>query len=176
MAWTTPRTWTVGETPTAAVFNTHVRDNLNFLYSPPSCRVYNSANLSTTSGVSFTVTLNSERWDTDTMHDTGSNTERIKATTAGRYLFVAQIEFAANATGYRQLAIQHSAAAVNVALAVESGPTASLATVLNAATFYPMTATEYVYVVTHQTSGGALNVVYDAGSAPEFMAHWVGEG
>ena len=29
MAWTTPRTWTTGETVTAAIMNTHVRDNLN---------------------------------------------------------------------------------------------------------------------------------------------------
>lgn len=28
MAWTSPRTWTSGEVPTAAIFNTHVRDNL----------------------------------------------------------------------------------------------------------------------------------------------------
>ena len=27
MAWTTPRTWVSGEVPTAANFNTHVRDN-----------------------------------------------------------------------------------------------------------------------------------------------------
>ncbi len=29
MPWTTPRTWNVGETVTATVFNQHVRDNLN---------------------------------------------------------------------------------------------------------------------------------------------------
>ena len=29
MAWTTPRTWTTGEIVTAALFNTHLRDNLN---------------------------------------------------------------------------------------------------------------------------------------------------
>lgn len=28
MAWTSPRTWVSGEVPTAAIFNTHVRDNL----------------------------------------------------------------------------------------------------------------------------------------------------
>ena len=28
MAFTTPRTWVAGETPTAAIMNTHVRDNL----------------------------------------------------------------------------------------------------------------------------------------------------
>ncbi len=31
MAWTTPRTWVAGETPTAAQFNAHVRDNLDAL-------------------------------------------------------------------------------------------------------------------------------------------------
>lgn len=32
MAWTTPRTWVALEVPTAAIFNTHVRDNLKMLY------------------------------------------------------------------------------------------------------------------------------------------------
>ena len=32
MAWTTPRTWVVGEIVTAAIQNTHVRDNLRTLY------------------------------------------------------------------------------------------------------------------------------------------------
>jgi hypothetical protein len=31
MAWLTPRTWTPGETVTAAMMNQHVRDNLNVL-------------------------------------------------------------------------------------------------------------------------------------------------
>jgi hypothetical protein len=31
MAWTAPRTWTTGEVVTAAIMNTHVRDNLAFL-------------------------------------------------------------------------------------------------------------------------------------------------
>lgn len=32
MAWTTPRTWVAAETVTAALMNTHLRDNLNFLH------------------------------------------------------------------------------------------------------------------------------------------------
>ncbi len=35
MAWTAPRTWTDGETVTAAMLNSHVRDNLNALGSVP---------------------------------------------------------------------------------------------------------------------------------------------
>lgn len=33
MAWTTPRTWVGGEIPTSAIFNTHIRDNVAWLYS-----------------------------------------------------------------------------------------------------------------------------------------------
>lgn len=31
MAWTAPRTWVAGEVVTAALLNTHVRDNLSYL-------------------------------------------------------------------------------------------------------------------------------------------------
>lgn len=36
MAWTTPRTWVTNELVTASIMNTHVRDNLNALFSPLS--------------------------------------------------------------------------------------------------------------------------------------------
>ncbi len=32
MPWTTPRTWVTDEVPTAAIMNTHVRDDLAWLY------------------------------------------------------------------------------------------------------------------------------------------------
>lgn len=34
MAWTSPRTWVAGETVTAALLNTHVRDNLKAIGDP----------------------------------------------------------------------------------------------------------------------------------------------
>src|SRR5512144_643487 len=33
MAWTTPRTWVAGESPSASTMNTHIRDQFNFLYT-----------------------------------------------------------------------------------------------------------------------------------------------
>ncbi len=48
MAWTSPRTWTTGELVTAAIMNTHVRDNLNALFSPPSDSSTLTTNISTT--------------------------------------------------------------------------------------------------------------------------------
>jgi hypothetical protein len=36
MSWTTPRTWVSGETVTASVMNTHVRDQFDYVKSSPS--------------------------------------------------------------------------------------------------------------------------------------------
>jgi len=35
VAWTTPRTWLAGEIASAAIFNTHIRDNFNALGPSP---------------------------------------------------------------------------------------------------------------------------------------------
>jgi hypothetical protein len=47
--------------------------------------------------------LNSERWDTDTCHDTVTNNSRLTAKTAGVYSIIGISEWDANATGIRGL-------------------------------------------------------------------------
>ena len=42
MAWTTPRTWVSGELVTASMMNTHVRDNLLYLYGLSGAAKYTS--------------------------------------------------------------------------------------------------------------------------------------
>jgi hypothetical protein len=54
MAWTTPRTWVAGEVVTAAVMNTHVRDNLKALGDSPTTFVPVVAGVATSG--------NSGRW------------------------------------------------------------------------------------------------------------------
>jgi hypothetical protein len=66
MAWTTPRTWVTDELVTAAIMNTHVRDNLNSLYSFRKMKVSdeivnNSAALQDDADFAFTVAA-SEKW------------------------------------------------------------------------------------------------------------------
>lgn len=174
MAWTTPRTWRVGETPTYTLLNTHLRDNLDFLYSPPSCRVYNSANISTSTGGFTALTFDSERWDTDTMHSAVSNTGRITATTAGRYLIIGQVQWAAHATGYREARVEFNGAGIYPAWANHTVSSASIATHINVVGQYPLAASEYITLAAYQNSGGALNVAYSTYTSPEFMAHWIG--
>lgn len=53
--WTAPKTWAVGELVTASLLNTHLRDNLDFLKSPPVAQyVGNQASDYTTTSTSFT--------------------------------------------------------------------------------------------------------------------------
>lgn len=54
MAWTTPKTWATDELVTASNLNTHLRDNLNALKSPPSAAyTLNEAADFTTTSTSF---------------------------------------------------------------------------------------------------------------------------
>lgn len=48
MAWTTPKTWT-SEVLSSANLNTHLRDNLNYLFAPSTADFTTTANYSTTS-------------------------------------------------------------------------------------------------------------------------------
>ncbi len=69
MTWTTPKTWAVDELVTASMLNTHLRDNLTALKTPPSAHyeVDESSDYTTTStsfedvdgtNLSLTITTN----------------------------------------------------------------------------------------------------------------------
>jgi hypothetical protein len=91
MAWTTPGTATAGEVLTAAFWNTNVRDNSSFLFTPPMVKVYRSSNqTSYTSQAS--ISWQAEEYDTDAMWTSGTD---VTIKTAGIYL----ISFYAFASG-----------------------------------------------------------------------------
>jgi hypothetical protein len=164
MPWTTPKTWSTNEVVTAANMNTHLRDNMAFVGSPPSCSVFNSGAQSVTSSTFVAMTANSERWDTDTMHSTVSNTSRITATTAGRYQFNTTMTIAANASGGRAIGYAiNGGATVQVQAQTTAG--GSVNHVMSASFTLVMAATDYVEVQAWQSSGGNLNVTLDEFSA-----------
>jgi hypothetical protein len=141
----------------------------------PSARVYRTTNLSLTHDTQTVITFDAERWDNDSMHSTGSNTERLVATTSGVYNIYANVRFAANSTGIRQIAL------------VESGSTLTIAreSILNAGssvidltiqTEWKFTAGQYVRLFGYQNSGGALNLEALATSSLEFGMTWQSAG
>lgn len=134
-------------------------------------RVYNSGNISINNNSWTYLTFDSERYDTDTIHNVGANTGRLTATTAGVYLIIATLTFAANATNDRAFVIQLNRT-TNIASTSLEAPAST--TQMGTCAIWNMSATDYVEVQTWQNSGGALNVLGAASDTPEFMMTRIG--
>jgi hypothetical protein len=100
MPWTTPRTWATSDVVTAAMMNTNVRDNENWLHAHHGCSVYKSANQTVANGNNDVVTWNSELYDTDAMHDPATNNSRVIVPTGldGYWSLACKIDSDADAT------------------------------------------------------------------------------
>lgn len=78
--WTTPRTWVAGELVTAALMNTHIRDNMDWLKTPIAASATWSSNFTTTSAsavditsATVTLTTNGGGVDVSVLFDTSSS-------------------------------------------------------------------------------------------------------
>jgi|FLYN01.1.fsa_nt_gi hypothetical protein len=133
-------------------------------------RVYNSANIPINNGAVVTVTFNSERWDTDGIHSTSSNTERLTAQRTGKYYIWAGIRFSDNGSGFRQLEVRRNgttpiASEIRVPVVTGFGYDMTIATV------YDLNAGDYVTLVAYQNSGANLNLLAVGNLSPEFLMH-----
>ena len=103
----TPFHYTANTVPTAANLNAGTEDALKWVMDPPRVSVYHSADRTLTTATWTLAIFDSENWDQDGpgssggMHSVSSNTSRLVAPTAGRYLVSALVYFAGNATGGR---------------------------------------------------------------------------
>jgi len=137
-------------------------------------RAYNSANISTPNNTDTVLSFDSERYDTDTIHDNVTNNSRLTATTAGKYLIVANFRFAANATGHRRAFIRLNGATPIALMRIETETSGPQYTAMILTTIYDLSATDYVEVVVKQNSGGALNIEAASNYSPEFMMQRIG--
>ena len=135
--------------------------------SPPSARAYHNAAQSIANATNVALAFNSERFDTDTIHDTATNNSRLTCKTAGKYLVNANVSFAANATGFRQLTIVLNGVTEIAALWLPNQG-AGLATTVVVSTLYDLAVNDYIQAFAYQTSGGALDVSVVGNYSPEF--------
>lgn len=166
MAWTTPRTWVAGETVTASLLNTHLRDNLTELRSSLTCRAYRSTAQSIPNNTNTLLSMDAETSDTPNWHSTSANTDRITPDVAGLYLIVGQVVFAANSTGVRQAILYRNGTSGQYIASQGRGTTVSAteAVDVNVMGVYPANGTtDYFGIALYQNSGGALNTVADEG-------------
>lgn len=130
-------------------------------------RVYNDAAI-TVGNASWTVlTFNTERFDTDGIHSTSTNSGRLTCVTPGTYLITGHLVFAANATGVRGAALRLDGSTF-LAVDTRINLGSSLGNNLSIATIYQLAANQYVELCAYQNSGGNLNVTANAAYSPEF--------
>lgn len=134
------------------------------------CRVANSAALSIANTSDTPLTFDTEQWDHDpngAIHDPSSNSGRLTCRTAGWYLIGACISFAANGTGFRQVALRlNGTTAIAIVNQLSVGPGDDTRLTVN--TVYQMAANDYFEVLVYQTSGGALDIQPGGNFTPYF--------
>lgn len=149
-----------GTAITAAKLN-NIESGIYDAHFAPAARVYRTSNQSINDSTLTAIAFDSEAFDTDTIHDTVSNTERLTCKTAGKYQINGTLLWASNAVGYRSVYIYLNGAAT---IAVQQGPTISGISVFQTvSTIYDLAVNDYVELRGFQTSGGALNVTFQTG-------------
>ena len=149
--------------PTNATAGTYTQASAQAIWA----RVFHNAVQSIPNNTPTALSFNSERADTDVIHDNVTNNTRLTCKTAGLYLIGPNVGFASNATGFRALAIQLNGSTFIAGQAVPAvnGSITRLATF----TLYALAVNDYVEAIVVQTCGAALNTEQVANITPEFM-------
>lgn len=135
-------------------------------------RVYNSADQSIPNATDTIVAFDSERYDTDTIHDNATNNSRLTCKTAGKYLVWAGICFDTNGTGRRKGELIVNGATVTSLITLV--PPGDDWCGLNYSTIVDLNVNDYIQVRVSQNSGGALNVKVGAIFSNEFAMQRIG--
>ena len=178
MPYTDPGAVTTGTTITSTWGNA-VRNAEQFLANPPACRVYHNANQSVNDNTLTVMAFNSERYNTDTMHNTVTNNSRITIKTAGLYV----VGFHGGFTAANDYSVAGAYLRLNgtTHIAVNSGGralTGSSNLYVGVVTTYKFAVNDYVEIQVHQdnTTNVARNIETLANYSPEFWATWIGLG
>lgn len=150
-----------------------VEHNADGTLRSKDCRAYHNAAQAVTTATFTVLALNSERYDTDGIHDTVTNNSRLTCKTAGKYIITGNVEFAANATGFRIVQIYLNGA-TTIAYQIELNPTAGGLIEMTISTLYSLALNDFVELRVYQNSGGNLNVTSAANYSPEFAMSRVG--
>ena len=123
------------------------------------CSLSKTASQSIPNGTLTTVTWNNELFDTNSFHDNVTNNSRITIPSgkAGKYLIIANTNWPANTTGYRELRFYKNTNIITYSKCIQ--PTISEAIMLQLHYIADAAVGDYFEVKVEQTSGGALNVL-----------------
>jgi hypothetical protein len=136
-----------------------------------SARVFNSTDVTVSSlkpGEWVSLSFDSERWDTANLHETASNSGRLKAPAAGKYYIFANITWESPiGSGLWGLRLQLNGKTI---IAEQSLPNtaAPFRISMSVGTLYALAAGDYVEVQVFQNSGNPLLIRSIPATSPEF--------
>ena len=133
-------------------------------------RVYNSANISIPHATFTALTFDSERYDTDAIHDTATNTSRLTCKTAGKYIIDGNVEWGNGADTGRYCRIRLNGT-TDIAAVAQAGQAWMVQQV---SAVYDLAVNDYVELVVYQSTGGAFNALVGANYSPEFWMQRIG--
>ena len=142
------------------------------IFSGIGAKAYHNTAQSINDSTLTALSLNSERWDTDTIHDNSTNNSRLTCKTAGKYLITGCVEWQDGGAGARVTWIRLNGATKIAEYVPSASTTVDLAATIT--TVYNMAVNDYVELIAYQDSGGALNVQNSPNGATEFMMVKVG--
>ena len=131
-----------------------------------SARVYHSVAQTTSNATRLALAFDSERFDTDSIHDTSTNNSRLTCQTAGVYVITGTISYAANATGIRNIEIRLNGSTFIALSHIDAVSSGNMN--MTTATIYQLAVDDYVELTVRQTSGGALDVEAAGNRSAEF--------
>ena len=162
----TPTTWVANVTPVTAAAMNNIETGIAAADVVPCCRVYHNTTQAVANATITTIVFNSERFDTDSIHDPVTNNSRLTCRTAGIYQITAEIAFPSNPGANVQLYLILNGA-ITIANPVYVGSGQDMRGI-QVTTLWQLVANDYVEVKVYQ-SGGAMTFAASSGNAPEFM-------
>lgn len=142
-------------------------------YDGIGAHVYNSGNISVADSSNVIMTFDSERYDTDGIHDVGSDTERLTCKTAGKYFIHFTGHWDTNAVGFRRFDIKLNVGGTVIGKSVFNQDEA-VGVVHTVSTEYDLVIGDYVFINAVQTSGDTININASPNFSPEFFMRRVG--
>lgn len=132
-----------------------------------------AATQSLSNDTSAAITFDAEEFDTDGFHSTSTNTSRITIPSgkAGKYVFIATIEFDSNSSGNRAVFFNKNGSLVSRGQRLN--PSGSSVTHLTTTCILDLAVADYIEVLAYQNSGGSLNV-NNAQTSTRFAAYYLG--
>lgn len=143
-----------------------------------AARATHNADQAIPDSMGTTIALNTEHHDTDSIHSTVTNNERLTAQRAGYYRITGTVTWAGAAGGTRTLYLRLNANDF-LDIAETDAPGANRLTQKVTATYY-LNASDYVDLRVVQTSGSTINIVWlgafgsNYKNGPILEMEWVG--